>query len=193
VAEADPTLLPWGYGHDRITAMVVDPTRLFVYWELTDEGIDRARAQMAPAATHVATLAFRVYDVTGIIFDGTNAHRHLEQPIERRQRHSTLEIGRPGSTVVVEVGLRHGSRFVRVARSRRADFPRREPAATHTVEWRTVTESAWASGEPLTATIERTVPAVRSAPGLHAPSAHRPDAKIAGGSSDWPYATAEER
>ena len=74
VADADPTLLPWGYGVDRVTAMVVDPTRLLVYWEVTDEGIARARARLAPPAQEAATLALRIYDVTSIIFDGTNAH-----------------------------------------------------------------------------------------------------------------------
>jgi hypothetical protein len=32
--------IPWGYGQDRVTAMVVDPERLYVYWEVTDEAIE---------------------------------------------------------------------------------------------------------------------------------------------------------
>src|SRR5262249_47357516 len=31
--------IPWGYGQDRVTAMVIDPERLYVYWEVTDEAI----------------------------------------------------------------------------------------------------------------------------------------------------------
>src|SRR4029079_5019320 len=42
--EAMPKDIPWGYGFDRITAMPVDPLRLYVYWEVTDASIAAARA-----------------------------------------------------------------------------------------------------------------------------------------------------
>ena len=41
--EPTPHNIPWGYGQNRVTAMVVDPERLFVYWECTDAAIDGAR------------------------------------------------------------------------------------------------------------------------------------------------------
>jgi hypothetical protein len=53
--------IPWGYGQDRVTAMVVDRERLFVYWEVTDEAIERARvglgvpAGATPGSTCVST------------------------------------------------------------------------------------------------------------------------------------------
>ena len=40
--------IPWGYGQDRVTAMAVDPERLYVYWELTDEALEHARAGLGP-------------------------------------------------------------------------------------------------------------------------------------------------
>src|SRR3954464_11110310 len=36
-----PEHIPWGYGRDRLTAMVVDPNRLYLYWELTDHSIEK--------------------------------------------------------------------------------------------------------------------------------------------------------
>src|SRR5215831_8292816 len=44
-----PDNIPWGYGYDRVTAMVVDPERLYVYWEATDSAIAAARAGLGPA------------------------------------------------------------------------------------------------------------------------------------------------
>ena len=43
---APPVLgaIPWTYGEIRVTAMPVDPNRLFVYWELSDEAIAQARS-----------------------------------------------------------------------------------------------------------------------------------------------------
>ena len=57
--------------------MPVDPDRLCVYWEVTDDGIARARAGLG-AGGPGAWLALRVYDVTGRIFDGTNAHSYFD-------------------------------------------------------------------------------------------------------------------
>ncbi|HEY6476516.1 MAG TPA: DUF4912 domain-containing protein, partial [Polyangia bacterium] len=56
-----PDNIPWGYGYDRITAMVIDPERLYVYWEVTDEAVEAARAGLGPAGAG-AWLNLRVYD-----------------------------------------------------------------------------------------------------------------------------------
>jgi len=144
VPEPMPEHIPWGYGQDRITAMVVDPERLYAYWEVTDEAIERARAALGAGGAG-AWLNLRVYDVTGRIFDGTNANSYFDHRVERDDRQWFFEIGRPASTVCVEVGLASAEGyFVRIARSGRADFPRRTPAADAPPEWLTVRT---ASGE----------------------------------------------
>jgi hypothetical protein len=138
-AEPAPTEhIPWGYGQDRVTAIVVDPDRLYVYWEATDPAIERARGALGPGGPG-AWLSLRVYDVTGRLFDGTNAHGYFDQRVERTDRQWFLHIGRPGSTACVELGLMsHEGYFVRIARSGRADFPPRGPVPPGDVEWLTV-------------------------------------------------------
>src|SRR6266536_4970747 len=56
--------IPWGYGQDRVTAMVVDPNRVYAYWEVTDPAIERARRGLG-AGGKDAWLNVRVYDITG--------------------------------------------------------------------------------------------------------------------------------
>ena len=80
-----PRQIPWGYGRDRVTAIAVDPDRLFVYWEVRDESIDQARGQLGPAGAR-ATLILRVYDTSGRIFDGANAHSFFDQDVHRNDR-----------------------------------------------------------------------------------------------------------
>jgi hypothetical protein len=134
----EPEHIPWGYGADRVTAMVVDPERLYVYWEVTDDAIERARGALGPGGPD-AWLCLRVYDVTGRIFDGTNAHSYFDHAVSRDDRQWFFFIGKPASTAIVELGLRsHEGFFVRVARSGRADFPRRDPVSPGGVEWLTV-------------------------------------------------------
>jgi hypothetical protein len=137
-----PAHIPWSYGYDRVTAMVVDPDRLYVWWEVTDEAIARARAGLGAGGSD-AWLNLRVSDVTHRIFDGTNAHTYFDHRIERTDRQWFFEVGRPASTAVVEIGMKsHEGYFVKIARSGRADFPRREPAPAGDVEWLTVRTAA---------------------------------------------------
>ncbi len=135
---APPRTIPSAYGRDRVTALAVDPERLYVYWEVTDEASERSRAGLGPGGV-TAWLSLRVYDTTGRLFDGTNAHGYSDHRIENGSRQWFVEIGKPGSEAFVEIGMRsrEGS-FVRIARSGRVVFPRRSPAAHREPQWLTV-------------------------------------------------------
>jgi hypothetical protein len=136
-----PQNIPWGYGADRVTAMVVDPERLYVYWEVTDGSVTSARAALGPAGAH-AWLNLRVYDITGRLFDGTNAHSYLDHRIERHDRQYFFAINKPTSSACVEVGLMSDEGyFAKIIRSGRVEFPRREPLPGGAVEWLTVRAS----------------------------------------------------
>ena len=128
--------------------MVVDPEHLYVYWEVTDEAIEQARAGLGPGGQD-AWLNLRVYDVTSRIFDGTNAHAYFDQSVSRTDRQWFFFIGKPTSTAIVELGLKsQEGYFARVARSGRADFPRVEPVSGGGVEWLTVHAATGPVGEP---------------------------------------------
>jgi hypothetical protein len=137
--------IPWSYGQDRVTAMAVDPETLYVYWEVTDPAIERARAALG-AAGEAAWLNLRVHDTTGIIFDGGNAHSWFDHGLGRSDRQWFFRIGKPSSSATVEIGLRApDGGFVRIARSSRVDFAPVAPGAWSEPEWMTVL----ASGEPV--------------------------------------------
>jgi hypothetical protein len=134
--------IPWGYGRDRITAMPVDPERLFAYWEVLDDSIARARTQLGKGGPG-AWLNLRLYDTTDRIFDGTNAHSTADHRVERGDRQWFLPIGRPTSDLIVEIGLKSDEGFfVKLARSGRVTFPRRDPAPWTDPEWLTVRMAA---------------------------------------------------
>jgi hypothetical protein len=141
--------IPWSYGQDRVTAMAVDPVKLFVYWEVTDPAIARAREQLHAGGPE-AWLNVRVYDTSGLIFDGTNARSYFDHRVERHDRQWFFRVDKPTSTAYVEVGLRSTEGyFVRIARSGRVDFPRAEPVTAGPAEWLTVraaTGEAWDAG-----------------------------------------------
>jgi len=165
-AAVEAERIPWGYGQDRVTAMVVDPERLYVYWEVTDEAIERARAGLGPGGQD-PWLNLRIYDVTNRIFDGTNAHGYFDQSVSRTDRQWFFFIGKPTSTAIIELGLKsQEGYFVRITRSGRADFPRAEPVSPGGVEWLTVHARTGEVGEP--AADSRTPAIVPTARGLTA-------------------------
>ena len=144
-----PESIPWGYGFDRVTAMAVDPVRLFVYWEVTDGAIEAARRELGAGGSG-AWLNLRVYDISGRLFDGTNAHSYFDHGLDRDTRQWFFEIGKPTSTACAEIGMKSAEGFfIKIARSGRVDFARDQPPSAGPVEWLTVrTASGWA-GEPV--------------------------------------------
>ena len=97
--------IPWGYGRDRVTALPVDPDRMCVYWEVTDDSMARARTGLGPAGKD-AWLALRIYDVSDRIFDGTNAHSYFDHNLDRSDRQWFFHIGKPSSQAIAEIGLK---------------------------------------------------------------------------------------
>jgi hypothetical protein len=135
---APPRFIPWSYGKDRVRAVAVDPERLYVYWEVTDEGKEGARSKLGAGAPG-AWLNLRVYDTTGRLFDGTNAHSYFDHRIDDGSRQWFLDIGKPGSEAFVEIGMKsHEGYFVRIARSGKVSFPRRSPPPHRRPQWLTV-------------------------------------------------------
>jgi len=139
--------LPWGYGENRITAIVRDPDSAYLYWEITDEGIAAARARLGPLGAE-GWPNLRVYDTTGRQFDGTNAKDYFDIRVDRTDREYFLMIRRPASTMHVEIGIKTSEGYFHpIARSGRADFPRDAPSSDTKLEWMTVTSG----GVPATA------------------------------------------
>lgn len=139
-SEAHVAQIPWGYGQDRVTAAAIDPDRLYAWWEVTDVAIELARQRLGDRGAH-ASLALRVFDTSGLIFDGSNAHSSFDHRIDRAARQWFFVIGKPTSSAYVELGLvADGGAFARIARSGRVDFPRKDAVAWAEPEWMTVIE-----------------------------------------------------
>ncbi|MBN2360741.1 MAG: DUF4912 domain-containing protein [Deltaproteobacteria bacterium] len=115
--------LPLGYSENRITALAVDPYRVHVYIEMTDEAIAAARQRLG-AGGEWAWFVIRVYDTTEKIFDGTNANDYFDIAIGRATRSYYIALARPNRSFVFEVGLKsHESYFQWVARSNAVTLP----------------------------------------------------------------------
>jgi len=115
--------LPDVYHQDQITLMVRDPYWAHAYWEITSESYRRAADTLGDEAADAATI-LRVYDITGVDFDGSNATRSWDVDV-RGANNWYLDLGEPDHVYCVEIGLRSASgRFVAIGRSNIARTPR---------------------------------------------------------------------
>jgi hypothetical protein len=127
--------LPQGYGEDRIVLMVRDPYWVHVYWEITRETLLKAKADLKDD-WYTAKSVLRVYDVTGVEFDGGNANSHFDIEITGGTDNWYINTGVPNRSYCVEIGLlTKQGRFIALARSNQATTPRDAPSDVSDEEW----------------------------------------------------------
>lgn len=122
-----PPALPVAAGRETAVAMVAGPGEVFAWWELTADGVARARAALDDP-TAKARLVLRVY-VFGAEDEAGEAPVTRDEEIDEWLGRRHLRVDRPGAAAVVAVGLRSGEAFVGVARSLPVHLPRSGPGA----------------------------------------------------------------
>jgi hypothetical protein len=119
-----PKSLPAGYGKDRIVAMVRDPFWLHVYWELTQQSVQRAEAALGQD-WHGAKPILRVLDVSS--HDTTSTSEATVRDIEIHGGCNSwyIEVKNPPRSYRVDVGyLSKQGRFYVLGRSNVVSTPR---------------------------------------------------------------------
>ncbi|MEK7476035.1 MAG: DUF4912 domain-containing protein [Candidatus Coatesbacteria bacterium] len=128
--------LPDSYGDTRIVAMVRDPWWIYAYWEIQPAKIDEVRRKVGDGAWRTVRSVLRVHDVTGVTFDGTNARRFHDITIEGGASAWYVEVGVPGRSWCVEIGiLTADGRFFVLARSNVVTTPRDTVSPVIDEEW----------------------------------------------------------
>ena len=93
--------LPHGYGEEKITLMTRDPFVAYAYWEVAPARIERERAWLGLDAK----LCVRIYNITGIPFDGRNAIGYYDQEITEHIGSWYFDFGRPSHSFCADLGL----------------------------------------------------------------------------------------
>jgi hypothetical protein len=132
--------LPAGYGEDRITLMARDPSLTYAYWEATPERLVKERSWFGMEAA----LVVRIYDITGVQFDGRNAVGYFDQEVAERVGSWYFETGRPGHSFCADLGIRTPEgRFLTLARSNYITMPRDGVSDIIDEEWMLADEEFW--------------------------------------------------
>lgn len=130
-----PEDLPYHYDRDKIVLLVRDPWWLYSYWDVRDATVGRFTHEIGDDF-HNARRILRIYDVTDIIFNGSNAHRFFDIYINEHVRTWYIDTAEPGRSWCVDYGLLLADgRFIMIMRSNVAQTPPAGPSAITDEEW----------------------------------------------------------
>ncbi len=130
----DSVHVPHAYGDDKIIAMVVDPTHIHLYWETT-HGTQQRLLQEAGHPGSSFDLILKLYDVTDIDFNGSNAWSEQELNVGySRNWYFSVTANR---SYCAEIGMKiHANgKFVVIARSNIIETPRDTVSDFYDEEW----------------------------------------------------------
>ena len=116
---------------DSIELLMVSPGLGHVIWHVQEQSTTKAATAEGGAFAN-APLVVRIYDVTDIIFDGSNAHMFFDLPAARASGSYYFAPGRQARNYIAEIGLRNArGMFYPISRSGAAFFDRDRPSGNY--------------------------------------------------------------
>ena len=135
VAAPKPEELPSSYDQDKIVLQVRDPRWLHTYWELRGQTIQELKNKLGDDF-YRAKKVLRVYDVTNVIFDGSNANRFFDIQINDFANSWYVDTAGPGRAWCLDLGLMlPDGRFITILRSNVVQTPLDGPSWVTDEEW----------------------------------------------------------
>ncbi len=105
--------LPSEYGENGITLMVVNPSKLFAFWEVREDTLQIFQGD----------LKIRLYDITGIDFDSMDVNNCIDIAVNDRIGDGYISVS-PGKDYFADIGIVYSEGiFITVARSLKVSTP----------------------------------------------------------------------
>ncbi len=96
--------LPQAYGETRIVALSRNPRQLYLYWEVRGEDAEIARKALGADWAQIGWV-LRLFDVTGVQFNGQNANGWVDLNIGSYERDRYIDLDQPGREYIAAIGL----------------------------------------------------------------------------------------
>lgn len=131
-----PSALPETYGVDEVGVLCKDPWWYFVYWEVTEAGLEAACSQLGVSAEQ-ARLVLRVLISAGER-RGRDPRDIRDIPVDMAVRHGRryLEAPRPNAVFRVAIGLLSPEGlFAPIAHSPTVRMPPQQASSETSIEW----------------------------------------------------------
>lgn len=128
--------LPKHYNDTKVVILPRDPNFLYVYWEVSSSTIGELSTKLCKDNFTQCRWVLRVYDVTDINFDGTNANKHFDVFVGNESDSWYVNVLETNRVWCVDLGLLapNGS-FVLVTRSNVIATPRKGVSVITDEHW----------------------------------------------------------
>ena len=135
---------PQGYGDNKIVLLVRDPWWLFTYWEVRKDREDEIARKMEKSGEAPQKSILRVYDVTGVNFNGRNARSFFDIDLKGLASNWYINVNMPDSSWVVDIGMvSNKGNFYLLARSNVVRTPRFGMSDQLDAEWMAPEDEFW--------------------------------------------------
>lgn len=125
---ADNIDLPSSYNRTKLTLIARDPYWVYAYWEIAQSSIDRIRDEVGSEIDR-GVYALRVYDISCIDFNGSNANRQFDIDVGHGTNNWYVNLWNDCISLCADIGLRlPDGRFFMLARSNFVVTPRANPS-----------------------------------------------------------------
>lgn len=115
-------------GRTKVVLLPVDPYMVHVYWELDPMGPKQASKALGKKFLESQSI-LRFYDVTNIVFDGTNASNVFDISVDLLKPSCYIHLRSPQKTYIVDLGWRtQQGQFYCLGRSNTVHTPSPWPA-----------------------------------------------------------------
>jgi hypothetical protein len=112
----------------RVAAMIVNPYLLHVYWQISGQDLENIQSTLGESLAN-ARPVLRFYDITCILFDGTNAHQIFDVEVDLRSMNWNVPIWSADKSYLIDLGYKApDGRFYPMTRSNVVRVPRAEPS-----------------------------------------------------------------
>lgn len=138
--------LPWSYGETELVLMPVDPFLIHAYWDFSPGDWEKVRRHRRPAMPAGRQVVLRIYDVTMIRFDGTNAHSYFDFPLALEAQNWYVRLWSAEKSLCADLGWpRPDGSFETLVRSNVIQTPRAGVSIFEEARW---VEVRWARRKP---------------------------------------------
>jgi len=128
--------LPKSYGDTKIVILPRDPLWFYAYWEVAADTYSKLKEKLKEEKFNSSRWAIRVYDVTNVKFNGSNANRHFDIIIGLGVDNWYVNTGEVNRSWCVDLGLiTPEGEFIVVARSNILAMPRQGVSPITDEQW----------------------------------------------------------
>jgi len=135
--------LPLSYGETYLSLMSKDPKWIYAYWEINPEDLVTLKDRISDQDIGTSCAVLRIYDVTLIDFNGSNAHSYFDIDVGKLSGNWYINIWADDISYLGEIGLRApNGEFFPLGKSNSVHVPRKAYSGRSEQIWMKVADDA---------------------------------------------------